>query len=375
MGGRCPKRSNGPSSFHDEEETEHDATGRRNTGTVNTELIYSSPGYIEQQRSQQAAAILKRALSPDAIIFDIPTSSLDHVTVVDLISQQLGALAGYTNINNYSNNMRNVHLEIVFVEEESSRLAVEKGVTIDGIISKGMPWIDAGKRRTIKVNLSHIPLNLYKTLAEDLRHALIPYGAVKQIRKYTDCNGHWFGEASVIIDRMEDDIEYAGLPELSRMIYIESMDTYIPATYQGAPKICFHCRLAVHERKDCPDLKNVQCHRCQGYGHISKHCKKQQIRQQNLVPATKVSDLITEAQMNTQEVTEDGSQHQETETSKFENVETSSMELEESEQVQEENDESDKENTDNQQDGADQDSNTGALIQSIQKDQKNAVDD
>lgn len=73
-------------------------------------------------------------------------------------------MAGYTNINDYSNNTKNLHLEIVFEEEESSRLAVEKGVNIDGIVSKGMPWIDAGKRRTVEVNLSHIPLDLCKTL-------------------------------------------------------------------------------------------------------------------------------------------------------------------------------------------------------------------
>lgn len=41
---------------------------------------------------------------------------------------------------------------------------------------------------------------------------------VKQICKYTDSNEHWSGEASVIIDRMEDGIGKAGLLELSRII-------------------------------------------------------------------------------------------------------------------------------------------------------------
>ncbi|KAI8574969.1 hypothetical protein K450DRAFT_263948, partial [Umbelopsis ramanniana AG] len=91
---------------------------------------------------------------------------------------------------------------------------------------------------------------------------------------------------------MEDDMEYAGLPELSRMIYIEKKktDSYF-SNVPRAPKICFHCRLSGQERKDCPDLQSVQCYRCQGYGHISKHCKKQKNRQKNSVSATEVSDI------------------------------------------------------------------------------------
>jgi hypothetical protein len=59
------------------------------------------------------------------------------------------------------------------------------------------------------------------------------------------------------------------------MIYLESQDMYILATYQGAPKICFHCCLAGHVRKDCPELAVLQCYQRKGFGHQRRHCRKQ----------------------------------------------------------------------------------------------------
>jgi len=61
------------------------------------------------------------------------------------------------------------------------------------------------------------------------------------------------------------------------MIYLESQDIFIPATYIGAPKICFHCRLAGHIRNDCPELAAIQCHKCNGYGHFRRYCKSKPI--------------------------------------------------------------------------------------------------
>jgi hypothetical protein len=107
-----------------------------------------------------------------------------------------------------------------------------------------------------KVNVTHIPLKLHQNLGEVIEDAMQSYGEVLQIRNYTNSFGRFFGEASVILNRDEE--IHNDYPILSRMIYLESQDMYIPATYQGAPKICFHCRLAGHVRKDFPEVAVIQ---------------------------------------------------------------------------------------------------------------------
>lgn len=202
--------------------------GRKITANVKAELVYSAPGYIEQQRSQRAAAILKRALNADAVLFEIPSTSLDHFVVIDITAKQLDEVKGYTILNEFRSDNRNLHLEVVFRSEESTTKAVEKGVSIDGIISKGNPWVDTKERKTIKVNLSPLPLSLYDSLDVALRHALTPYGDVKQVRKYTDTNGRFFGEALVIIDRAAEGDMTEDLPELARVIFLQREGTYVP---------------------------------------------------------------------------------------------------------------------------------------------------
>jgi hypothetical protein len=131
--------------------------------------------------------------------------------------------------------------------------------------------VDEARKPTIRVNLSHIPLKLNQYLGEALNKPCSPIGEVKQIRKYTNMNGRYFGVAAIILDRKEENQK--DYEELSRMIYLESQDIFIPATYIGAPKICFHCRLAGHVRNDCPELAAIQCHKCNGYGHFRRYCK------------------------------------------------------------------------------------------------------
>jgi hypothetical protein len=55
-------------------------------------------GCSEQQRFQKATAFLKRALNPDAIIIELPTSEMDADSAVEEIVSQLGEIAEYINL-------------------------------------------------------------------------------------------------------------------------------------------------------------------------------------------------------------------------------------------------------------------------------------
>ncbi|CAO3669182.1 unnamed protein product [Umbelopsis vinacea] len=249
---------------------------RATTYSVKSEVVYEVTGHTAKQVSQRAAAILRRALNLDSIIFELPKSTMNADLLVEEIEQQTGPIAGFTNLGQYRRDINNLTLEIVYMQKDSAQKAMADGVTIKEVVYRGTPWVDEVRRTTVKVNLSHVRLSFHASLGEKLLPTMMQYGKVLQIRKYTNTFGKFCDEVSVILDR-GDDMEEDTYPELSRMIFLEDEDIYIPASYQGAPKICFHCRAAGHERQDCPELASVKCFKCKGFGRQRRHCRKQRM--------------------------------------------------------------------------------------------------
>jgi len=152
-------------------------------------------GFSAKQRADKASAIPKRALNLDAVIFELPSSKMNPATAVNEIAKQIGEAAGYTNLGQFRREIKGLILEIIFVKGEDNAKAIKEDVTIDGVI---YPWVDQARRKTVKANLTHVPLKLFNSLGTALRIAMTPYGDVLQIRKNTDVNGRFFGEASVL---------------------------------------------------------------------------------------------------------------------------------------------------------------------------------
>jgi hypothetical protein len=96
------------------------------------------------------------------------------------------------------------------------------------------------------------------------------YGRVVQLKRYTK-DGFFEGEAVAILDCSNTDgKEYQ---RLDRMLYLMEWDLYIPASFKGAPPVCYHCRQAGHVKATCPSLANTQCFHCHQNGHTTRNCK------------------------------------------------------------------------------------------------------
>ncbi|GAB5587466.1 hypothetical protein Unana1_02366 [Umbelopsis nana] len=121
---------------------------RKIINSVKSEVVFEVPGYTAKQISQKAAAILRRALNPDAIIFELPKGIMNPDVVVEEIEKQTGPIAGFTNLGQYRRDINNLILEIVFMQEESAKKAMTNGVTINEVVYRGSPWVDEVRRTT-----------------------------------------------------------------------------------------------------------------------------------------------------------------------------------------------------------------------------------
>ena len=236
------------------------------------ETLYEDEDITDQLRAQKAAAIIQQALHPDTVLFtfadDVFTERTDAYRIIE---KEIGEVTGFRPISLYGNSSRKeLIIEAKFKNDEDGKKAISDGFSHKGIQYHGTPSADGAENKMIKINLSHLPLEDPEDLRIGLMNSLSEYGRVVQIKRYTT-SGYFEGEAMVLIDCAAN--ETTTFQRLERMLYLTEWDTYVPASYKGAPPVCYHCRQAGHIKKECPKLANLTCFNCQMRGHTTRSCK------------------------------------------------------------------------------------------------------
>jgi hypothetical protein len=258
---------------------------------IATKIVFEAEGFENERRAHQAAAIIKRALHPNTVLFEIDATDLSKDDVYDLITKEIGEATGFRPISEYRGNGRgNWLIEAKFRDTENAKKACEKGLTHQGINYMATPSIENAEKRLTKVNLTHLPLEHQDEIKAGLMHSMEKYGQVCQIKLYTTARGHFEGEAAVLLDTTQKGEDHHS-EELTRMIYLEKWDNYHPATFKGAPPVCYMCRLSGHVKKDCPEMAKIRCFKCNENGHMRKDCTNE--RQQKRSQAPDTEDLST----------------------------------------------------------------------------------
>ncbi|KAI9283632.1 hypothetical protein BC943DRAFT_327396 [Umbelopsis sp. AD052] len=244
---------------------------REEKSTVNSasKVVYEAEGFENERRAHQAAAIIKRALHPNTVLFEIDATELSKNDVYDLITKEIGEATGFRPISEY----------------RDAKKACSEGLIHEGINYVATPSIENAEKLLTKVTLTHLPLESQEEIKEGLLQSMEKYGQVCQIRLFTTARGHFEGEAAVLLDTSKKGEEHQA-EELTRMIFLEKWDGYYPATFKGAPPVCFMCRHSGHVKKDCPEMAKILCYRCNEFGHMRRDCTsvKQQRRSHEKEP-------------------------------------------------------------------------------------------
>lgn len=253
--------------------------GKRDS--YSTSVLYEDPEIAAYTRSQQVNSILQTSLAPKAVVFDFPASIFSHHTdAYKIIEEQLGPVHcnGFNPISRRDPRQSgNLIISTEFEDTMTIAKAISSGVVVDDIQYRATAYKDTGSDDT---SLTRVNISVYRleggddVLLAGLLASLLYYGKVHQIKKVL-CRNYFEGEISVLLDRTvtgkEDSSTYQ---TLTRMLYLEAWDTFVPASFKGAQPVCYYCRQAGHVKNSCPSLKQLKCFKCGDNGHTKRRCRQ-----------------------------------------------------------------------------------------------------
>lgn len=251
---------------------------RAQNSEISTDILYEDPEFTKQQMARKAAAIVRQALTPDSVLFTVPTSAFVHRSdIYKAIESQIGPLEDVRPLSLYDmRTRRDFMIEAKFTETEHTNTAINRGVTINDVVYPASPSFVGAENPLIRVQLNLMQMGSSSTIKQGLLDSLRYYGKVYQIRRIME-NGYFEGQLTITIDPSEGYVDTQGklreAQPLQRMLYLETWDTFAPATFKGAAPVCFYCRQAGHIRKACPELAKRVCFECGETGHTRKFCK------------------------------------------------------------------------------------------------------
>ena len=260
--------------------TKRDSTSK--TEVLTSTIVYEDPDITKLLLAQKASSIVQQSLTKDSVLFCFPSSLFEHRALAyKLIEDQISAdVDGFRTISNYSNRIsKDLLVEVKFRKEADGVKAIDEGVEVNGLVYQASPSEDGATRNLVRVQLDLLHIPNKSTFLAELMKSLSNYGKVCQVKQFFFHN-YFEGKVSVLLD-VGDENKKKYQP-LTRMIWLEEWDVYVPAQFKGADPVCYYCRQYGHIKQDCPKLAGQACFRCHQTGHTKRFCK---------VPASEIEVL------------------------------------------------------------------------------------